>query len=292
MKLKGRIGQAFAVLGAALAVLVLAAVAPREEKRKDSAPVPAVEQPEMNPPDAAAPATNPTHTRDEDAPETPPSPHSSPQSTAHQDQRAQEKGAAPAESGRRPGRIINTCAPGSMTSRVAVMPGETLKAFALRVYGRAEIASLLERAGAPRRPATGQLIEIPMAREIRMPRGSSLSQLARKYLGDGRRWPILAAFSGIEDTTRCGAGRKILVPAMMRLQIRSGDSLSKLAQLAWGDPRGGDLIALWNNQPAGSWLSKGHRIEIPLPGPLSSELSASAHDLELPGTTLRASARR
>ncbi len=170
-----------------------------------------------------------------------------------------------------------------LVAEVVVQEGDTLRSLAGRLYGRVEIAELLSRAGFPDNPQAGTRLKIPLAQEIVMPGGSSLSSLAKKHFHDGARWPILAAFSGIPDARRCVAGTTVLLPARLRLRVRSGDSLGKLASMAWGTARGGSLIARWNGLPPAAWLTRGAWIEIPLPGPLAvtSDVKA-ARDSEPP----------
>jgi hypothetical protein len=148
-------------------------------------------------------------------------------------------------------------------------PGETLEALAERLYGTRRIAPLLARAGWPAvAPETGARVEVPLARRHPLPRGGSLSGLAADHCGSRERWPILAALSGVDRPRGLAPGTPVVLPARLVIRVRRGDSLGRLAYLAWGETRGAELLARWNGLDTRKPLHVGQRLEVPLGGPL------------------------
>ena len=146
---------------------------------------------------------------------------------------------------------------------------ESLEDLAARVYGRAAVAGLLQRAGLPTEgPAE---VEVPLARTVELARGQSLGALARRYAGRTDRWKVLAALSGITDPRRARPGQEIVIPAVLKVRVRRGDSLSAYAAMAWGDAEGAALLAGWNGMRAGAWIRQGEWIEVPIAGPFAAQ---------------------
>jgi hypothetical protein len=78
---------------------------------------------------------------------------------------------------------------------------------------------------------------------------------------------VLAALSGLERPESLAPGTPIVLPARLPVRVRRGDSLARLAYLAWGETRGAELLARWNGLDAEEPLLVGQRLEIPLGGP-------------------------
>ena len=150
-------------------------------------------------------------------------------------------------------------------------PGETLEALAERLYGTARIAPLLARAGWPEvAPEGGTRLRVPLARVLPLPRGGSLSGVAARHCGRRDLWPVLAALSGVARPEALAPGTPVVLPARLSVRVRRGDSLGRLAYLAWGETRGAGLLARWNGLNATEPLLIGQRLEIPLGGPLGA----------------------
>jgi hypothetical protein len=154
---------------------------------------------------------------------------------------------------------------------MAVLPGESLDELAERLYGDDRFAPLLARAGWPDTPEDAESVEVPLARVVPLPRGSSLSRLAALRCGDARRWPILAALSGIENADSVPPGTHIVLPARLVIRVSRGDSLARLATWAWGEGQGAPLLARWNGLDPRRPLAIGQWLEVPLTGPRLEE---------------------
>ena len=83
----------------------------------------------------------------------------------------------------------------------------------------------------------------PLSRQaVTVQPGDSLWKLAQQNLGRGSRWPeLLAANPGIADPARIAAGTEIVVPAKLvglksdlKVTVKQGDTLSRIAQLTYG----------------------------------------------------------
>lgn len=167
------------------------------------------------------------------------------------------------------GRSPAAAAPpdGAVTADVSVAPGETLEELAERLYGTSRIAPLLARAGWPAQPEPGTRLEVPLARILPLPDGGSLAAVAARRCGRRDRWPVLAALSGVERPETIAPGTPIVLPARITVRVRPGDSLGRLAYLAWGESRGAALLARWNGLNVNEPLRIGQRLEVPLAGP-------------------------
>jgi nucleoid-associated protein YgaU len=88
--------------------------------------------------------------------------------------------------------------------------------------------------------------------------GDSLWKLAQQNLGRGSRWQaLLAANPGIVDPTRIAAGTEIVVPAKLtglrsdlKVTVKQGDTLSKIARLTYGRAAAWRCIAQANPEIA------------------------------------------
>jgi len=91
---------------------------------------------------------------------------------------------------------------------------------------------------------------------IRVQRGDTLWNLARKYLGHGRNWTLLVATNpqlAVPTRLQIGAWVRLLLPvdgpdfgSGERVRVQAGDSLWKLSQVHFGDGRAWGCIARAN----------------------------------------------
>ena len=116
--------------------------------------------------------------------------------------------------------------------------------------------------------------------------GESLSMVAKKYYGDYKKYNLIARYNGIEDATKVKPGQIIKIPnagqenmpavgnqdALKKAdfvlhKIQPGQSISRLAQIYYGDYRKFHLIAQYNRMDDATQVKVGDVIKIPkVPG--------------------------
>jgi tetratricopeptide (TPR) repeat protein len=124
----------------------------------------------------------------------------------------------------------------------------------------------------------------------------TISTLADRYYGDYRKFHLIAAYNELEDATKVTVGQEIKIPVIEGIPIitdpaaiqtetgeapesipgeiitvkrfithtvQPGESLSRLAQMYYGDYRKFDIIAKFNNLANGASVRVGQEIKIP-----------------------------
>jgi len=111
--------------------------------------------------------------------------------------------------------------------------------------------------------------------------GDSISKLAQKYYGDYKKYGIIAKFNNMDDATRVKIGQKIRIPEIGGVSfgtneekvtedtadyvvhiLKSGESVSKLAKLYYGDYKKFHIIAEFNNMSDATRVKIGQKIKI------------------------------
>ena len=112
--------------------------------------------------------------------------------------------------------------------------------------------------------------------------GESLSQIAKHYYGDYQKYHIIARFNQLEDATNIKPGQRIMIPeydgialpetpvesdqaddAFVWHTLESGQSISKLAQLYYGDYKLFHAIARYNGMDDATKVTAGQRVKVP-----------------------------
>jgi tetratricopeptide (TPR) repeat protein len=121
--------------------------------------------------------------------------------------------------------------------------------------------------------------------------GESISKLARKYYGDYKKYHHIANFNNMTDATQVRVGQRIMVPVidgvtiddLIRIstgtsapvstpvmegeytvhQIQPGESLSKVAQIYYGDYQLFQVIARYNGIADPTSIKVGQKIKVP-----------------------------
>ena len=149
--------------------------------------------------------------------------------------------------------------------------GETARSISLRYYGSKSHALLIKLAnGIPPRTkklTAGRHIRVPTAWTHTLRRRAPLTAVAKRYLGDGRRWTALAMLNNLSNgRRRLRKGARLLIPFNLSLRVTGRDTFTDLSQRFYGTKKYGWLIASYNfvreSRPAA-----GSRIEIPLGAP-------------------------
>jgi len=145
-------------------------------------------------------------------------------------------------------------------------PGDTPESIAADFYGnRSQAIFILETNGLERdRPLKpGQKVRIPTAFHYRVHKGDTLEGLALKFLDDKRRFPFLAAFSGLRPSDKLREGQDLLIPFQHVHRTEVPESLQSVARSFYSDASKAKLLADYNFRSA-PMLAKGERIVVPI----------------------------
>jgi len=112
--------------------------------------------------------------------------------------------------------------------------------------------------------------------------GESLSSIAKQYYGDYKKFNIIARFNNIVDATHVNPGQTIMIPDINRdlnagaqamgakkttgfvwHTIAPGQSISKLAQIYYGDYNQFHIIARYNGMDDATRIKIGDRVKVP-----------------------------
>jgi tetratricopeptide (TPR) repeat protein len=113
-------------------------------------------------------------------------------------------------------------------------------------------------------------------------KGESLSIIAKKYYGDFKKFDVIARYNDLKDATMVKPGQTIKVPilsgsmqtlpeakselkstAFVEHTIAPGQSISKLAQIYYGDYHKFHIIAQYNKMDDATQVKVGDKIRIP-----------------------------
>lgn len=112
--------------------------------------------------------------------------------------------------------------------------------------------------------------------------GESLSMIARHYYGDFRKFEAIAKFNHLLDATVVKPGQRLMIPKLEGIEfatgtpsapddeatyieyaLRPGESISRLAQMFYGDYRQFHIIAQFNGMEDATRVTAGQLIKIP-----------------------------
>ncbi|MEE2035154.1 LysM peptidoglycan-binding domain-containing protein [Rhodococcus chondri] len=125
-----------------------------------------------------------------------------------------------------------------------------------------------------------------MVTEYEVVAGDTLSKLAQAFYGDATLFPVIAVANHIADPDVITVGQELLVPYITRRYTAAhGDTLSKLAQVFYGDATLFPVIAAANHIADPSVIEAGRSLLIP-------ELGNVGHHTVVAGETLSELARR
>ena len=112
--------------------------------------------------------------------------------------------------------------------------------------------------------------------------GESLSMIAKTYYGDYKKFDVIAKFNRIEDATKVKPGQRIMIPELggmalakespkafdsktsyIEHTLRPGESVSRLAQLYYGDYKQFHVIAQFNGMEDATRVTVGQVIKVP-----------------------------
>jgi len=147
-----------------------------------------------------------------------------------------------------------------------VKGGDTLALLAAEYYGDRNhqifimVANGLQH---PRELVAGEKIKIPASREITADIGDTFETLAETYLGDARRGPFLAQFSGLDTADSLGAGTVVSIPFQITHTAAAAESLDSIAAAYFGNTKNAKLIRDYNFLTRDS-IDAGEAIVVPI----------------------------
>ncbi len=147
--------------------------------------------------------------------------------------------------------------------------------------------------------------KVPEYTSHKVQKGESLSMIAKKYYGDFKKYDVIARYNQIEDVTRVSPGQIIKIPnlaGMTAMQgssdagrkatgfvwhtIEPGQSISRLAQIYYGDYKQFHLIARYNGMEDATRVAVGDKVKVPkIPGLPFNDPSTMAREEEKSGPT-------
>jgi nucleoid-associated protein YgaU len=150
-----------------------------------------------------------------------------------------------------------------------VSQGETLAQISTRYYGTPRFETALVGANAldahgGSAVVAGQPIEIPAPSHHRAAEGDTWPELAKKYLGDGRRAETLARANGGVSWVPPAGGQEIEVPAVIAVIASESDTMPGLAQRYLGDANKAWELDAYNNRKGEQRLLRGEIVLVPL----------------------------
>ena len=130
-----------------------------------------------------------------------------------------------------------------------VKPGETVADVAWTYYGNRDKATLLlryNRIPDPKRILPGTKIAIPHVIRYTVKKGDTLAKIAQRFLGDSRRYAVLALINGLDSSKALVIGSRMKIPFDIPHKVKRGESLAMIANQYFEDPDQFHLIASYN----------------------------------------------
>jgi len=149
----------------------------------------------------------------------------------------------------------------------ALRPGETLVEVANAYYGDREKAIILLQYNGipdPKKILPGTKIAIPQVIRYAVKEGDTLAKIANRFLGDRRRYQVLASINGLDSPQALTIGSTVKLPFDIPYTVKKGESLATIAERYYGDQNQFHLIASYNfiTDPRG--IKPGTEILIPI----------------------------
>lgn len=149
----------------------------------------------------------------------------------------------------------------------ALRPGETLADVANVYYGDQDRAIFLlqyNRIPDPKKIQPGTKIGIPTIIRYTVKEGDTLAKIAHRFLGDRRRYRVLASINHLDSPQALSIGSRIKIPFDIPHIVKRGESLAMIASRYYGDPNRFDLIASYNFMTDPRAIKPGTEILIPI----------------------------
>ncbi|MCA9671191.1 MAG: LysM peptidoglycan-binding domain-containing protein [Myxococcales bacterium] len=143
--------------------------------------------------------------------------------------------------------------------------GETLQSIAKHYYGDKDYARFIKLASGRTsdKVRAGERIRVPTAWVYRVPRRSTVPQLAKRLLGTYRAGPVLVELNRLGRRKRVRKGRNIVVPFLIDHLTSAGETFAKISSLYYGNAKRAALIAGFNGM-RGAAPPRNSRLKIPI----------------------------
>jgi LysM repeat protein len=156
--------------------------------------------------------------------------------------------------------------PASETISYRAKKGDSLELLAAEYYGdrnHAVFIMVTNKITHPRKLKTGEVLKIPISREITTSPGDTFESLAQQFLGDSRRGKFLAEFNGLSIATSIAAGAVIAVPFHVQHTSAGDETLASIAAAYFANPKNADMLKRYNFLESDK-VSKGEKIVVPI----------------------------
>jgi len=153
------------------------------------------------------------------------------------------------------------------TTYHALRPGETVAEVANAYYGDRDKAIILlqyNRLSDPKKILPGTKIAIPQVVRYTVNEGDTLAKISHRFLGDQRRYQVLASVNHLDSPQALTIGSTLTIPFDIPHTVKSGESLTTIAHRYYGDPDRFTLIASYNFMTDPRAIKPGTEILIPI----------------------------
>lgn len=148
-----------------------------------------------------------------------------------------------------------------------VKEGESLTGIAKKYYGSDDSYIILAEYNNlpnPKKIDVGQKITIPKSFKYRIKKGDQIALIAKRFLDNKDRYPVLMEINGIKDPKNISIDQIIKIPAKIPYTVKKGETLAIIAERFYGDIKKYTLIASYNFIADPKTLEPGQKLIIPI----------------------------
>lgn len=135
-----------------------------------------------------------------------------------------------------------------------VRPGDSLPLVAAEFYGDHQRTTIFVMAAnkltRQRKLVPGEKIWIPINRDITTSKGDTFESLAKTYLGDSDRAPLLAEFNGMAATDSLATGTPLVIPLRVTHTAARRETLAQISRKYFGDSKQAEMLRTYNHLAA------------------------------------------
>jgi hypothetical protein len=148
-----------------------------------------------------------------------------------------------------------------------VRAGDTPERIAAEYYGNRALEYYIREVNQIARGAKlkrGRRLQVPTAFRVKLKKNQTLEVVAKRYLGDARRAPFLAEWSGINPGDKPAEGAELLVPFQFIYRPSTPQTLTTIAKSFYNDTSQARMLAGYNFRKEPQ-VARGEKIIVPLP---------------------------